>query len=469
MRILLITPPQDKNIQAGVPGVFYDLRGIHPPMGLLYIESFLSDRTDDHNVQIYDIYGESDSEEIALKKIKRINPDLVAVQMLTFSAPNTTSFLSKLKAMNSSIITVVGGPHPTIYPEKTASLPMVDYAILGEGEIPFYKLVENIKSGNRHPKIKAVAYKIKDSHYINKDLNVLDDVDKIPPVDRRLLNLDNYRCSFSGDKKITSLATSRGCPYSCVFCAEFEDNFRTHSPEYVLKDIKDSVELGIEEIFVVDDAFSLNIKRAKNICRLIINENLDFDWYINTRVDAVDEELLRLLKKAGCKQINYGIESGSQRIINNLNKGIDLQEAEEAIRKTKEAEIDVLCYFMIGSPGETIKDIKKTKEFIKRSDPDFVRFSLTTIEPCTQLYQMALDRGILDQDVWSEFATKPTKNFEVPIWNENFTKEELNEMLISISKKHYTRPKFILKNLMKIRSWNDFKKGLSSFIKIVKM
>lgn len=469
MKIMLTTPPAQTEIHSGMPKIFYDLRGVHPPMGLLYISSYLKKKKGIKNVSVYDIRGDRDGFKQAIKKIKNFSPDIIGVQMFTMTASDVVKFLKSIKKMDSSIKTIVGGAHPTIFPKETISLNCVDYIILGEGERAFSNLVKNIEKGNPYPKIKSVGFKNGEEIYLNRESNKINDLDSIPLVDRSVLNLEKYKSSFSCDKRITSIVTSRGCPYNCIFCAKFQKKFRAHSPEYVVNDIEQSLELGIEEIFVVDDTFSLDLSRAKKICRLIIERKLDFNWYISTRVDTVDKELLQLLNRAGCKQINYGIESGSQKIIDNLNKGIDLEKAKETIRKTKEAGIQVLCYFMIGLPGETSKELNETRKFIKEADIDFVRFSVTTLEPATKLYSMALNRGVLKKDIWLEFAKNPTGDIEVPVWDENFSKEELNNFLAEFSKKHYLNPKFLIKSLLDVRSPKELIYGLISFFKLLKL
>ena len=467
---MLATPPNETEIHSGIPKIFYDLRGVHSPMGLLYIASYLKKkRKEKDKIEIYDISGEGDSLKEAIEKIKEFSPDIFGIQMFTMTAPNVLEILKAIKKTDKKIKTVVGGPHPTVFPEETLDQENVDYIVLGEGEIPFQRLIESFSRKDFYPKIEATGFKKDGKYHLSNELNKVDNPDSVPVVDRGLLNLENYQSSFAAGKKITSLVTSRGCPYNCIFCAKFESQFRAHSAEYVVKDIESALKLGIEEIFVVDDTFSLDLERAKEICRLIIEKKLNFDWYINTRINSVDEELLVLLKKAGCRQINYGIESGSQKIIDALNKNIDLERAKEVIRATKKAGIQTLCYFMIGLPGETMKEIDETRKFIKEAAPDYVRFSVTTLEPSTKLYEMALKKGIVDKDVWTEFAECPSEKFKVPVWEENFTEEELNQLLSDLSKEHYLKPSFLIKNALRVRSPKELFSGFLSFLKILKL
>lgn len=468
MKVLLINPPADKTIRASIPEQFYDFRGTHPPLGLLYLASYLQKKKPDCEIKVYDMEAEKKSLIQLEDIIKEFGPSVVGVQVFSLTILNALDVLRTVKGLNKKIITVVGGPHVALYPVETVSFADIDYAIMGEGEITFYELVDAIEKKCRDfSKICGLAYKLGERVIVNKKGWEIENLDEIPLINRSLLPTGKYSSYFSYGKKSTNIATSRGCPYNCIFCCKTSPNFRTHSVQYVLADIKNCLDLGAKEIFAVDDTFSLDTERAKEICRAIIKQRLDFAWYINTRINTVDDELLCLLKKAGCQQINYGIESGSQKILDGLKKNINISQAKERVRATQKRGIKTLCYFMIGLPGETEKELGLTIRFIKETRPSFVRFSVTTLNPGTELYRLGLEKGIIKQDVWRNFAKNPGEDFAVPVWTEHFSREELYNLFISISKRYYLSPNYLAKSALDIKNWMNLRKNIGVVKKIV--
>ena len=468
MKVLLVNPPANKTIHASIPEQFYEFRGTHPPLGLLYLASYLQKKKPECEIKVYDMEAEKNSPAQLEEKIKEFSPDVVGVQVFSLTILNALDVLRAVKKLNKEIITVVGGPHLALYPVETISFENIDYGIIGEGEITLYELVDAIeKKQQDFSKICGLAYKLGGQVIINEKRQEIENLDEIPLIDRSLLKIERYSSYFTYGKKNTNIATSRGCPYDCIFCCKTSSNFRPHSVKYVLADIKNCLNLKIKEIFAVDDTFSLDIERAKEICREIIDQKLDFDWYINTRINTVDDELLCLLKKAGCRQINYGIESGSQKILDGLKKNINVSEAKKRVRATQKAGIKTLCYFMIGLPGETKKELNLTIQFIKETKPSFVRFSVTTLNPGTELYRLGLKKGIIKQDVWRNFAKNPREDFTVPVWTEHFSREELYGLFISISKKYYLSPNYVIRSALDINNWINFRKNFGVVKKII--
>ena len=470
MKILLVNPPVEKVVTSSFPKCFHDIRGIQPPLGLLYIASYLKKTKPHCEIKIYDAIAEVYSEANFQKLLHDYCPDIVGVQIFTFTLLDAITIFKLAKQANSKTITVAGGPHVSLYHSETLQFNFVDYAVAGEGEIPFTQLVEYIENNSIDlNKIKGIGYKIENRCFINPEHSVLDNLDDIPVIDRELIPYRKYYSVFSRNKLMTAIITSRGCPHRCIYCSNFNNKVRAHSPQYVISEIKKCISLGIKEFFLSDDTFSFNIDRAKEICHIIIREKLDIKWYINTRINTIDDELLFLLKKSGCQRINYGIETGSQRIIKNIYKKINLEDAKKAIHRTKKAGMSVYCFFMIGLPGETITDIKETVKFIKLTKPDFAQFSITALEPGTKLYRMAIEKGIVDRDIWKEFSENPYENFRVPLWTENFSESELKKILYSLYKSFYLSPRFVIKNIFDKENWLNFEKTITAIYRIIKM
>ena len=467
MKVLLINPPSENTIEAEVPSVVNEERGHNPFLGLMYIASALLKKTDSQ-VKIIDCAVEGLNHDGLRNEIKRFDPDIIGMTAMSFTLLDNLKAAEIAKQVNNDIKVIFGGPHPHIFPEETINLENVDLIVLGEGEETIVELVNNIDSEDRWKEIKGIVFK-DEGKAINTGLRPLtEDLDSIPFPARTLTPYKKYSSLLARRTPITTMETSRGCPYKCIFCdrPHLGKVFRARSPKDVAAEFEECVNLGIREILIYDDTFTINRKRVVDICNMIIERKLDVGWDIRARVNTVDKELLELMKKAGCQRIHYGVEAGNQKIMDVLKKGITREQVMKAFDATRKTGMDILAYFMIGSPRETRETIMDSINFAKKIRPDYVHFSITTPFPATELYQMGLNEGILKADVWKEFAKNPTKDFKPPLWEENLKREELIEMLYMAYKKFYTRPSYIVNKMLKIRSFAEFKRKAKAGLKI---
>jgi radical SAM superfamily enzyme YgiQ (UPF0313 family) len=203
------------------------------------------------------------------------------------------------------------------------------------------------------------------------------------------------------------------------------------------------------------------------ICRGILQRKWDVGWDIRARVDTVDDELLRLMKKAGCQGIHYGIEAGTEKVLKVLNKGITLDQAADVFRITRKVGIKILAYFMIGCPTENEEDIAETFRVAKKLNPDFIHLTIFSPFPGTRIYLDGLKNGIIPEDVWREFARNPTPGFTPPHWNEFFSRQELEKMLLEGYKDFYGRSGYIFKQLLKFRTVDDLKRKAKAGLRVL--
>jgi len=221
-------------------------------------------------------------------------------------------------------------------------------------------------------------------------------------------------------------------------------------------------------MFLYDDTFTIDRQRVLNVCELIENKRLDIGWDIRARVNTVDKEMLIKLKTAGCERIHYGVESANPDILKLLNKGITISQVDKAFEMTKEAGIEILAYFMIGSPTETREQILNTINFAKQLKPDYVHFSITTPFPATQLYYMGMEQGVFENDYWKDFAINPSGDFIPQPWDAVLSRGELMELLEYAYKSFYIRPSYIFKKMMKVRSAGEFARKAKAGLKLLK-
>jgi len=267
--------------------------------------------------------------------------------------------------------------------------------------------------------------------------------------DRTMTNYKAYSSILGSKGYITTMITSRGCPYRCIFChrPHLGKVFRGRSAENVLEELDRIVGLGIGEVLIYDDTFTVDLERAKAICLGIIQRHLPIVFDIRARVDTVDSELMELLKAAGCKRIHYGVEATNPNVLKAICKEISLERAEETFALTKKYGIETLAYFILGSPTETEADILHTIEYAKRLQPDYCHFAVMTPHPATPLYQLGLNKGMYS-DYWQEFAREPRADFIPPYWSE-IERARLEELLNKAYKSFYLRPWYMLKQVRK--------------------
>lgn len=469
MRVLLINPPIDNMITTNVPTYVDEERGYNPPLGIMYVAAYAEKYTD-HTIEILDVLAEELDYKGVEEEVRKRKPDVVGITAMTFTLIDVIKIAKIIKKVDDEIKIVLGGPHVHIYPNETINIPEIDFLVLGEGEITFTELIQNIDDYDNLKNVKGLVF-INEEEIINTGLrDFIEDLDSIPFPARHLTKVGLYKSLLAKRSTVTTMMTTRGCPYKCIFCdrPHLGKVFRARSAENVVREMEECVEMGINEFILYDDTFTIERQRVLDVCELIENKRLDIGWDIRARVNTVDKEMLIKLKTAGCERIHYGVESANPDILKLLKKGITISQVEKAFEMTKEAGIETLAYFMIGSPTETRDQILNTINFAKRLKPDYVHFSITTPFPATQLYYMGMEQGVFEEDYWKEFAINPSEDFIPQPWDAVLSREELVELLEYAYKCFYIRPSYIFKRMMKVRSAGEFTRKAKAGLKLLK-
>jgi len=470
MKVLLINPPISNILDPSLPKILQEKEDPMPPLGLMYLASYLEQKSD-HSVKILDCQIENLNYNQLKEIIKQDKPDVVGITAMTFTLLDVIGVVKLIKNIDPEIKIVLGGPHAHIYPKETISIKGVDFCILGEGEKPFKDLLDNLENKKNPYHAKGVVFK-DGSKIINTDPGTpIQELDSLPFPARRLTPFKKYKSILATRFPVTTMFTSRGCPYNCLFCdrPHLGKSFRARSPKNVVDEMEECQKMGIKEIFIYDDTFGVDKQRVLDICDEIIKRNLDITWDIRTRVNTVDENILMSLKRAGCQRIHYGVEAGTQKILNVLRKGITLEMAEKAFRLSRKVGIQTLGYFMIGSPTETKKDISQTIKFMKKLNPDYAHITITTPYPATDLYRMGLEQKVLPYDYWKRFAENPTLDFKPYFWEKELSKKELFSLLKRAYRYFYFRPSYVLKRILHLKSGKELlvkAKGALNLLKV---
>ena len=363
-----------------------------PPLGLCYIVSFL--RQHGITTNLVDCTFMSQGE--AIEKVKASKPTIVGVYSM-FSMKQ--SALEMARQLNDSCeLLVAGGPLPTLCPEDF--LEDFDVVAVGEGERTLLELVDTVRSGRSLTDIKGIVYK---DRKINPQRTIIrappreptDDLDSFPFPARDQLDHQAYKRHYQkSGYTITSIITSRGCPFNCDFCsrAVFGNTFRSRSAKNIVDEIETVKTLGYDRVWFADDCFTLNRKRLLNICNEIIKRRLHMDWECLSRVDTIDGEVANKMKQAGCARVFFGLESGNDAVLALMKKQATVNQAKKAVQTAKSAGIQVGAFFILGYPGENNETILDTIRFASELPLDYLSFTMPYPIPGTSLYERVKDR-----------------------------------------------------------------------------
>jgi anaerobic magnesium-protoporphyrin IX monomethyl ester cyclase len=346
-----------------------------------------------YDVNIADLNVDQDQ-----KSIPHDNWDLVGITLDTSRYYKGMKYARMWKSKGTKV--VVGGPHASFMADEILGSGSADFVVRGEGEHTMLELVTVLTEGGNPEQIKGLSY-ISDDQIIHNDDRVYpDDLDTLPFPARDLLDMDKYRTSKLGTRSITSILTSRGCPYQCSFCASSKlagTFWRARSVESIIEEIqmvKDTY--GYRAFAFVDDNFTLNPQRVMDLCKEICKRGWDIHWWCFSRVDTIvrNPEMVSLMHKAGCRSTYIGIESRNQETLDYYNKKISADISREAISILKNNKIEMTASFIIGALNENKEMVEDTLRFAKSLNPNTVSFTILTPYPGTDLFKQVKDRII---------------------------------------------------------------------------
>lgn len=467
--IIFINPPLSQEERYGIK---FKAGGQTPPTGLALLAAIC--RKKGYKTAIIDAPAVNFSSEDVINDLIKKNPKYVGITAVTISIFNAKDLCLSIKKHLPNIKIILGGPHITAVPDETIKRMgnFFDIAVIGEGDITILELLDALKKNKSLNTVKGIAYPAEDNKKLifTEPQNILTDLDSLPfPAWDLLPNLSKYYTPPAHTVKkfpAALLVTSRGCPGLCTFCDNqvFGRRFRGYSADYIIKMIKHlKKEYNINEIQFRDDNFLVFKERTKEICEKIIEEKIDIVWSCAGRVDMITPETLVLLKKAGCWQIWYGIESGSNDVLKAIKKNTNVEIITKAITETKKAGISPCGFFIIGMPTETEKDIKKTIDLLLKLPLDEFHISHLVPFPGSEIYYNADKFGKFDND-WKKLSG----------WLITFIPKKLSEKkLVYYSsyafRKFYFRPRIIFNYIKKINSFRALKIYFIAFLGLIQM
>ncbi len=389
-----------------------------PPLGVAYLASCL--RQAGHSVSIFDATFHRRPLERLADELLRLRPGLVAISALTSMVQDVAAVAELVSHVCPDAVVVVGGPHATVEPESTARLPGVDAVHVGEAEISLPALVAN---GLQYRGLQGYSYCECRDFIDGGSAPAVRDLDEIPYPAWDLLPMDKYLAHWyqldavAFDLRGTSIIASRGCPFNCAYCQPtlrtiFGNKIRRRSPDNIVGELSElKGRFGIEGVMWLDDTFLVDRKWMAELCRAMVEAGLGLLWGCNIRADLVDRESLLMMKEAGLRVAHIGIESATQRILDDIYmKGITVQQAEEAVHLARDVGLSVRGYFMLGAPTETEQEAWVTVDLANRLPLDDASFSITTPLPHTHLWDKT--RELVGQEM------EQFDYYKVPVYKE---------------------------------------------------
>lgn len=439
MKVLFVNPPQTASK--------YKFMGvIAPPLGIAYMAGVLQENNID--VEILDASAEDmDFKDVEKELLKR-KPDLVALTALTPTIGRALETAQVVKETLPDSIVVMGGYHPTFNFIETLEDENVDIVIRGEGEYIMLNLVQALENQSSLHDVKRIVFEDKNSKEIvvNPEAPLIQDLDELPFPALNLLPMKKYRL-LDMDTHMTTMITTRGCPMQCSFCssaAMHGKKIRERSVENIVDEIEYlKTNYDIDTIAFMDDTFTLKKRKVMAICDEILKRNIEIMWGCTSRVDTLDEKLLKKMKEAGCITIFIGVESADQQQLDNMCKNTTIAKIENAFKIAHKLKIRTIASVALGMPGDTKEIMNKTVKFVHKLKPNYAIYSLATPYPGTRFYKEAFEKNLIKIKDWSKY-TLITPILETIDCSLN----DMRKIQAKAFMKFYLRPHYIIRQFL---------------------
>lgn len=423
---------------------------VGPPLGLAYMAAMLN-RLKGVDIRIIDANALAIPDDELCRSILDISPDIVGFTATTPTIDQVGRILNSIKASNRKILTLIGGIHATLMPYETLKkYESIDFLIYGEGEYTFLELIKALKDNKDVNGIKGLFYRDNGKLIRNSPRSFIKNLDELPFPARDLLPNHLYKSPDS--KNFTCIIAIRGCPARCIYCAVRKiagSKLRKRSPKNVVDEIEECYRNYNTNFFsFLDDTFTYDNEWVMKLCNEIRNRGLNnkIKWICLTRVDCINEGLVRAMKEAGCYKIELGVESGAPEILEYIKKGIKLEQVKKAFQIAKKLRIKTMAFVMLNAPIETSATIEKTRKLIFELEPDFLQIAYMTPYPCTELYEECKSKGLVKTSDWEKYIFLNN----IIIKNKNLSELELRRAKMDLERSFYLRPNYLIKRVISI-------------------
>jgi anaerobic magnesium-protoporphyrin IX monomethyl ester cyclase len=391
VRVLLLHPARNDTIDRLIR---------LPPLGLACVAGAV--RAAGHEVRLIDAAVEPSWESLLTESLSAWRPRAVGISASTAMFGQALDLAARAKTAEAGTTTILGGVHATLFPAEVLREPVLDVAVHGEGEQTAVDLLSALDRSAPLQGIDGLALRGGGGAHVTGRRPPIADLDHLPMPAYDLLPMGRYSTPFSRAGEAISMVTSRGCPYRCTFCDAFVVHgrrYRSHSPERIVAEIRHLAErFGVRELVFKDSEFTLDRGRVEAFCDLLGSKGPRVTWTCSSRVSNVDEALLRKMAAAGCRVVQFGVESADPRILQTLKKGITLDQVRRAFGAARAAGIETVANLMVGLPGETWESIRKARALIREIRPDHLNVQVLVRYPGTELYCTPVDPSLADPE-----------------------------------------------------------------------
>lgn len=422
--------------------------GIFPSLALAGLAAWV--RQHGFPVGIIDLHVENLMPEDASDRVRHFAPDIVALTSKTLGWPAVIEIAQMVRKAAPRAKIVVGGPHMSIYPKESMTWDCFDVAVVGDGEETMLEICERVESGSSLEDVAGCVVRKADGEIVQNPARALPkDINKYPMTAWDLIPVGDYHC-LTLLKPFATMVTTRGCPWHCGYCSQvYSEKLRFRDVGLVVDEMEYLEKTyGVREIVFFDETFTIGKRRMLAFSEEVQRRGLKVKFNIRARVDTVDRDVVRALKKAGLRSIHMGVEAGTDRVLKIMNKQITREQTEQAFRICREEGVDTRGYFMVGYYDSTPDDVEDMIRFASGLGLDWASFSVATALPATDLYRIAQERGYVDGDFWKQY-TIDGGGVIPQLETETFTAEQLRAYRTKAYMKFYLRPDLIRRKLSK--------------------
>jgi len=435
--------------------------GLFPPLSLAWVAA-IAERAG-HTATIIDARTLQLTKEEVYDRLREFQPDILGFMMTTYMFRETLEWARFLKE-RLKVPVLVGGYNLRVYPVESVTPPEIDFGCVNSALYTVPALLRELESGRRFGDVPGLVYKE------NGRIVVTDGIEErfedYPFPARHLLPNHLYAEFPTERKNFTVMVTSKGCPRGCLFCEAGRTAYNPRSPETVIREVQECyTRYGIREIDFFDYEFLIDRKRAHRIMDLLIEQKLDLTWACRARIDSTTPDLLEKMKRAGCNRIYFGIESGDQEVLDRVHKGLTVQQIRDTIGVCKDLGIKALGFFLVGVPGETRQSVKRLVKFAKTLDLEYVQFSKLTAKPLTPMWRELVQQT--GYDYWREYILGNVAEQALPRPWTTLSNDEIDELARWAYVKYHSRPSFLVKSVLGVRSFDEFRRKFYAFLEMV--
>lgn len=416
--------------------------GIFPSLALAGLAAWV--RQHGFPVGLIDLHVENIMPADAADRVRHFEPDIVALTSKTLGWPAVIEIAQMVRQAAPRAKIVVGGPHMSIYAKESMTWDCFDIAVVGDGEETFLEICERVESGSSLEDCLGTVVRKADGEIVQNPPRPLPkDINRYPMTAWDLIPVGDYHC-LTLLKPFATMVTTRGCPWHCGYCSQvYSEKLRFRDVGLVVDEMEFlEKNYGVKEIVFFDETFTIGKRRMLKFSQEVQRRGLNVKFNIRARVDTVDRDVVRALKKAGLRSIHMGVEAGTDRVLKIMNKQITREQTARAFRVAREEGIETRGYFMIGYYDATPEDIEETINFAAGLGLDWASFSVATALPGTDLYTVSQERGYVNGDFWREYTVNGG-GLLPQLETETFTAEQLRAYRTKAYLKFYMRPDLI--------------------------